>query len=155
MKQKQLYVLTGCRGSLTPDNKTDLNMECRKKTPLGRTGPALSEGSTFGSLGRGLLWFLSSPRSHRRRAGLPFTAPLRCCCLAPRPAAGGKQGASQSVCLKCHIKCCKSLSLLIQELFLRSVAITRTCMETGAWPHNPWTENTVQEADFKNTHLGL
>ncbi len=119
-----------------------------EKTLLGQTSPRLSEGSAFGSLGRGLLWFLSSPRSHRRRACLPFTAPLRrccCCCrLAPRPTAGGKQGASVSPFVwSVMFRCCENLSLFIQELLVRAFAISSTSLvrvsaQRGAWVHIPF-----------------
>lgn len=67
----------------------------------------------FGLLGWGLLRFLSSPCSHCRWAGLPFTAPLWCCHrhLAPRPAARGKQGPSVSLFVKCHVQALSKICL--------------------------------------------
>lgn len=100
------------------------------------TARPLSNILAFGSLGRRLLWFLSAPRSHRRRAGLPLTAPFGPSCrrrrLAPRPAGGGKTRS------KCQSICPRVMFMLNIWLCGKSGATFSMCRNTGACSHRLW-----------------
>lgn len=86
----------------------------QKKKPAVPSGPPLSEVLAFGSLGRGLLWFLPTSCSHHRGAGLSFTASLcrrRHRNLAPRPAeeGGNKVQVSARISSMSRWRCCTKM----------------------------------------------
>lgn len=111
----------GCRNSPTLDYSI-------WKNPAGPSGAPLSEVLAFGSLGRGLLWFLPTSCSHRRGAGFSFTASLcrrrRRRNLAPRPAEEGEtRRKCQPVYLACHVEGAVQ-KCAFKELLMGSAAAT-------------------------------
>lgn len=126
MKQKQLFVLTDCRGSLNPDNRTDLDMECRENTAGANQSTALRGFSVW------LSWkgapLISVLPGFAPQGGWPpvYGPPSP---LLPGPSSRCRRETRskfQSVCFSVVFRCFKNLSLSIQELFMKSVATAST-----------------------------
>lgn len=103
MKQKQLFVLTDCRGSLNPDNRTDLDMECRENTAGANQSTALRGFSVW------LSWkgapLISVLPGFAPQGGWPpvYGPPSP---LLPGPSSRCRRETRskfQSVCLKCRV----------------------------------------------------